>query len=331
MLFSNLGRAAVNNTDIKVAVRGLRKHFRISKGRLLKAVDGIDFNIRKGRVLGLVGESGCGKTTIGRLVINLIQPTSGDVLFDNINLFNLPKDRMRRMRQKMQIVFQDPYSSLNPRMTIGNILSFPMKVQGLYKKERKQRVTYLLDCVGLRGSDMNRYPHEFSGGQLQRIGLARALAVDPEFIVADEPVSALDVSIQSQVLNLFKDLKDEFQLTCLFISHDLSVVEFISDHIAVVYLGKIVEIAPSDIFYKAHQHPYSKSLLSAIAMPDPNIEQTKSPITLEGEITSPINPPPGCRFYSRCFARMDICQKKGPELVEVEKEHFVSCFAVNPG
>ncbi len=321
----------MNNADIKVAVKGLQKHFQVSKGRVLKAVDGVDFYIRKGRVLGLVGESGCGKTTIGRLVINLIQPTSGEVLFDNINLSNLPKDKMRRMRRKMQIVFQDPYSSLNPRMTIGNILMFPMKVQGLYKKERKQRVKYLLDSVGLRGSDMNRYPHEFSGGQLQRIGIARALAVDPEFIVADEPVSALDVSIQSQVLNLFKDLQEKFELTCLFISHDLSVVEFISDHIAVVYMGKIVEIAPSDIFYKTHQHPYSKSLLSAIPMPDPNIEQAKSPFTLIGEITSPINPPPGCRFYSRCFARMDICQKKEPELVEVEKEHFVSCFAVDSG
>jgi oligopeptide transport system ATP-binding protein len=211
-------------------------------------------------------------------------------------------------------------------MTVGNILTFPMKVQDLYESKRKERAIYLLERVGLRASDMNRYPHEFSGGQLQRIGIARALAVDPEFIVADEPVSALDVSIQSQVLNLFKELQEEFHLTCLFIAHDLSVVEFISDHIAVVYLGVIVETAPSEVLYTSHRHPYTKSLLSAIPLPDPKIEQSKPAFSLTGETTSPINPPPGCRFFSRCPSKKDICEKENPELVEMAKDHYIACF-----
>lgn len=307
-------------------VTELCKYFPVSRGRVLKAVDGVNFGIRKGEVLGLVGESGCGKTTIGRLILNLLPLTSGEVVFGGVKVHELSKDKMRRVRRRMQIVFQDPYASLNPRMTVGNILTFPMKVQGLYEGRRKERAIYLLERVGMRASDMNRYPHEFSGGQLQRIGIARALSVDPEFIVADEPVSALDVSVQSQVLNLFKELQEEFHLTCLFIAHDLSVVEFISDRIAVLYLGKVVELAPSDVLYESHQHPYTKSLLSAIPLPDPKIEQSKPPFSLTGETTSPINPPPGCRFHSRCPKKKEICKEKQPQLVEVEKEHYVSCF-----
>jgi len=307
-------------------VTELCKYFPVSRGRVLKAVDGVNFGIRKGEVLGLVGESGCGKTTIGRLILNLLPLTSGEVVFGGVKVHELSKDKMRRVRRRMQIVFQDPYASLNPRMTVGNILTFPMKVQGLYEGRRKERAIYLLERVGMRASDINRYPHEFSGGQLQRIGIARALSVDPEFIVADEPVSALDVSVQSQVLNLFKELQEEFHLTCLFIAHDLSVVEFISGRIAVLYLGKVVELAPSDVLYESHQHPYTKSLLSAIPLPDPKIEQSKPPFSLTGETTSPINPPPGCRFYSRCPKKKEICKEKQPQLVEVEKEHYVSCF-----
>jgi oligopeptide transport system ATP-binding protein len=309
-----------------VRVKDLCKYFPISRDRVLKAVDGVSFGISKGKVLGLVGESGCGKTTTGRLILNLLPPTSGEVVFDGVILHELGKGKMRRIRGRMQIVFQDPYASLHPRMTIGSILMFPMKVQGLYEGARKERVTYLLERVGMRASDMNRYPHEFSGGQLQRIGIARTLAVDPEFIVADEPVSALDVSIQSQVLNLFKELQEEFQLTCLFIAHDLSVVEFISDHIVVLYLGKIVEMAPSALLYKSHQHPYTKSLLSAIPMPDPEYEKSKPPFFLIGETTSPINPSPGCRFYSRCAYKKAICKRETPPLVEIEKDHHVACF-----
>ena len=316
----------MNGTRGLVEVRGLCKYFPLSRGRVLKAVDGVDFQIRKGEVLGLVGESGCGKTTIGRLILNLLPLTAGRVEFEGIHLNALPKDEMRRMRRKLQIVFQDPYASLNPRMTIGDILTFPMKVQGVYAGERLERVVRLLERVGMRASDMNRYPHEFSGGQLQRVGIARALVVDPEFIVADEPVSALDVSIQSQVLNLFKELQEDLQLTMLFIAHDLSAVEFISDRIAVVYLGKIVEIATSEVLYGASRHPYTESLLAAIPLPDPVIEQNKPAFSLTGEASSPIDPPPGCRFSSRCPDKREICTQQTPELVEIEKDHFVACF-----
>ena len=316
----------MNQNQTLIEVKSLCKYFPVSRSMLLKAVDGVSFKVQKSKVLGLVGESGCGKTTIGRVLLNLLHPTSGEVIFDDVNLQALSKPEMRKMRRRMQIVFQDPYASLNPRMTIGSILTFPMKVQGLFKENLQERAISLLEKVGMRASDMNRYPHEFSGGQLQRIGIARTLAVDPEFIVADEPVSALDVSIQSQVLNLFKELQEEFHLTCLFIAHDLSVVEFISDYIAVLYLGKIVELADSDVLYKSHQHPYTKSLLSAIPLPDPKVQQSKPPFSLTGETTSPINPPPGCRFYSRCPERMPKCKEEDPPLVEIGRAHYVSCF-----
>jgi len=312
-----------------VEVQGLKKFF-TDRGKVLKAVDEVSFRIGKGEVLGLVGESGCGKTTIGRLLLNLLPPTGGAVRFDGVDIFRLSKQDMRRMRGKMQIVFQDPYSSLNPRMTIGGILTFPMKVQGLYEGKEWQRALYLLERVGMDETAINRYPHEFSGGQLQRVGIARALAVDPVFIVADEPVSALDISIQSQVLNLFKELQEEFNLTTLFISHDLSVVEFISDRIAVLYMGKIAEIAPAEVLFKAAQHPYTKSLISAILQPDPVAEQKKPPFLLLGEISSPIDPPPGCRFYSRCPERMDVCREIDPRMVEVAQNHEVACWLFDP-
>ena len=319
----------MNQDQTLIEVKSLCKYFPVSRNMLLKAVDGVSFKVQKSKVLGLVGESGCGKTTIGRLLLNLLHPTSGEVIFDDVNLQALSKLEMRKIRRRMQIVFQDPYASLNPRMTIGSIITFPMKVQGLYEGNRQERAISLLEKVGMRALDMNRYPHEFSGGQLQRIGIARTLAVDPEFIVADEPVSALDVSIQSQVLNLFKELQEEFHLTCLFIAHDLSVVDFISDRIAVLYLGKIVEIAPAGSLHESHQHPYTKNLLSAIPLPDPKVQQSKPPFSLTGETTSPINPPPGCRFYSRCPSKMPKCKEEDPHLVEIENAHYVSCFLMD--
>jgi len=308
-----------------IRVKDLSKYFRIGKDSVLKAVDGVTFGIGRGEVLGLVGESGCGKTTIGRLILRLLPLTAGEVFFDETDIHTISKSALRLLRRRMQIVFQDPYSSLNPRMTIGNTLTFPMKVQDLYRGERKERVAYLLERVGLKSSDMNRYPHEFSGGQLQRIGIARTLAVNPEFIVADEPVSALDVSIQSQVLNLFKELQEELHLTFLFISHDLSVVEYISDRIAVLYMGRIAELAPKNILYQSHQHPYTKILLSSALFPDPNIMQSRISFDVTGEVTSPINPPPGCRFYSRCPSRLEACRKTDPELREIQPGHYVSC------
>ena len=309
-----------------VEVKGLAKHFRLSRSKVLKAVDGVSFGIRKGEVLGIVGESGCGKTTIGRLLLRLLQPTSGEVRFDGTELTRLAATRMGGVRKRMQIVFQDPYSSLDPRMTVGSTLMTPMKIQRLYDGRRRERAAYLLERVGLNASDMQRYPHEFSGGQRQRIGIARALSVDPDFIVADEPVSALDVSIQSQVLNLFKELQEELHLTCLFISHDLSVVQFISDQVAIVYMGKIVEMAPADIFYNAHRHPYTRNLLAAIPYPDPLIEQNKPDHSMVGEVASPINPPPGCRFYSRCPTREDACRREMPPLIKIAEDHLVACF-----
>lgn len=307
-------------------IRNLHKYFPIGRSSQLKAVDDVSLTIERGEVLGLVGESGCGKTTLGRVVLNLQPATSGEVIFDGVDVLSLDKEKMRRMRRRMQIVFQDPFSSINPRMTIGAALTFPMKVQGLHPGREEERAAELLSRVGLDRSVMNRYPHEFSGGQLQRIGIARALALDPDFIVADEPVSALDVSIQSQVLNLFKGLQEEFRLTYLFISHDLSVVEFISDRVAVLYMGRLAEVAPAEDLFRDPRHPYTQSLLAAILHPDPELEKSKPPLGLRGEISTPIDPPPGCRFYGRCPKRMDICRNQNPPMAQIGPRHTAACW-----
>lgn len=311
-------------------IRNLHKHYPAGRRSWLKAVDDVSLTIEPGEVLGLVGESGCGKTTLGRVVLRLQPATAGEVFFDGVDMLALKGEGLRRMRRRMQIVFQDPYSSINPRMTIGAALTFPMKVQGMHRGREEERAGELLSRVGLDGSLMNRYPHEFSGGQLQRIGIARALSLDPDFIVADEPVSALDVSIQSQVLNLFKDLQEEFQLTYLFISHDLSVVEFISDRVAVLYMGRLAEVAPTEVLFNDARHPYTQSLLAAILHPDPELEKLKQDPAIQGEIATPIDPPPGCRFYGRCPKRMDICREQDPPLVSMGRRHTAACWLHAP-
>lgn len=315
-------------------VRDLVKHFPITKGIIfsrqvgaVKAVDGVSFDIREGETLGLVGESGCGKSTTGRLILRLIEPTSGTVKFEGRDVLSLGKEQMRELRRNMQIIFQDPYASLNPRMTVGDIIGEPLMIHGIAKgPERDKRVRELLEIVGLASYHAKRYPHEFSGGQRQRIGIARALAVNPKLIVCDEPVSALDVSIQAQVINLMQDLQEEFGLTYLFIAHDLSVVKHISDRVAVMYLGKIVELADKNELYDNPQHPYTKALLSAIPIPDPTVKRQR--ILLEGDVPSPINPPSGCSFHTRCPWAMDICKQKIPEFKNYGEDHFVACHLV---
>lgn len=318
-----------------IDVRDLKMHFPIKAGGLfqrnigtIRAVDGASFFIRKGETLGLVGESGSGKTTIGRCLLQLHRPSSGEVYFDQHNLCRIKGSKLRHMRRRMQIIFQDPYSSLNPRMTAGNIIGEPLKVHKLSKnrEDYAQQVGELLELVGLNKHMADRFPHEFSGGQRQRIGIARALAVKPDFIVCDEPVSALDVSIQAQILNLLEDLQDRFNLTYLFIAHDLSVVRHISDRVAVMYLGKIVEIATSEEIYNNPLHPYTQALLSAVPIPDPITERARKRQELYGEIPSPLAPPPGCVFNPRCpIAIPERCQKTIPELKEVTTGHWVAC------
>ena len=320
-----------NATEL-IRVNNLKKWFPIRGGILsrtvgyVKAVNDVSFYVNRGEVLGLVGESGSGKTTVGRTILRLIEPTDGEVIFDGTDVVALSKAELRPFRRRMQIIFQDPFASLNPRMTVGDIIAEPLIIHRLVKtpQERTDRVAELLKLVGLSPDHMRRYPHEFSGGQPQRIGIARALAVDPDFIVADEPVSALDVSIQAQVVNLLQDLKDDLGLTLLFIAHDLAVVEYISDRIAVMYLGKIMEMAPANELYTNPQHPYTEALLSAVPVPDPTIKRER--IVLEGDIPSPINPPSGCVFRTRCRYAIPECAETVPELREVSPGHFKACI-----
>ena len=306
-----------------VETKGLKKHFRVPDG-WLHAVDGIDISIDEGMTLGIVGESGCGKSTLGRLLLQLLEPTDGVIRFQQKDVSSPNKVQLRDLRKDMQMIFQDPYSSLNPRMTVAEIISEPMRRYHLYKGAAlRDRVTTLMNTVGLERRLENSYPHELDGGRRQRIGIARALALEPKFVVCDEPVSALDVSIQAQILNLMMDLQEEYGLTYMFITHDLSVVKHISDDIAVMYLGQVVEQSPADKLFEEPRHPYSKALLSAI--PRPKIRMERQRIILKGEISSPINPTPGCRFAPRCIYAVDVCRTSNQELVEVDNSHFVAC------
>ncbi|MCS6836282.1 MAG: dipeptide ABC transporter ATP-binding protein [Anaerolineae bacterium] len=332
-------KRAVDHNDVILRVRGLKKYFPIYAGFIIqrqvgavRAVDGLDFDVYRGETLGLVGESGCGKSTTGRTILQLYKPTEGVVEFEGRDLTKLSPGDMRQMRKQMQIIFQDPFASLNPRMTVGNIISEPLQIHGLYpdKKERQGYVEQLMQRVGLNPYFINRYPHEFSGGQRQRIGIARALALQPKFIVCDEPISALDVSIQAQVVNLLEDLQQELGLTYLFIAHDLSMVRHICNRVAVMYLGKIVEMGPTDEVYDNPQHPYTQALLSAVPQ-HPNSRQRRQRIIVKGDIPSPANPPRGCNFNTRCPVSFSLCYRDpDPELVEIGQGHWVACHRVTP-
>jgi oligopeptide/dipeptide ABC transporter ATP-binding protein len=321
-----------NNTilqveNLKVHFAGNERFGGVKKNNVIRAVDGVTFYIKKGEVLGLVGESGCGKSTISRAILQLIPSTAGKIFYKAKNLIDMTEKEMRGMRRQIQMIFQDPYASLNPSMTVNQTISEMLKIHRMGdRNERKKKVEEILEIVELDPSFIDRYPHEFSGGQRQRISIARALAVKPEFLVADEPVSALDVSVQAQIINLLQELQEKFDLTYLFISHDLSVVRHISNRIAIMYLGKIMEITDTDRLYKKPCHPYSKALLSAVPIPDPEIEMNRQRIILSGEVPDAYNIPKGCRFNTRCSERMDICFQEEPELKEIGKGHFAACY-----
>ena len=326
---TSVGEALLEVSDLKM-------YFPVTAGFLIqrkvadvKAVDGVSFHVNHGETLGLVGESGCGKSTTGRAVLQLHRPTEGSVVFEGRELTEVKGKELRNFRRKMQMIFQDPFSSLNPRMSVGAIVGEPMVIHGLYKgKERRERIEYIMNEVGLNPYFAGRYPHEFSGGQRQRIGIARALAVEPQFLVADEPVSALDVSIQAQIINLMEDLQEEFDLTYLFIAHDLAVVRHISDRVAVMYLGKMMELADSLELYQNPLHPYTKALLSAVPITDPEVERSRERIILKGDVPSPMRPPPGCVFSTRCPIVIEDCREGPPEWREVSSNHWVACVRV---
>ena len=324
------------NGNNLISLDGLEVHYRLGGGifstaKIVRAVDGVSLEIRKGETLGLVGESGCGKSTLGKALLRLTEPTGGKVMYSGKDLARLSQTEMREQRRNLQMIFQDPYASLNPRMTVGNIIGEPIRTFGLANgRAVDERVQELMETVGLSRRFIKRYPHEFSGGQRQRIGIARALAVDPEFIVADEPISALDVSIQAQIMNLMERLQAEKGLTYLFISHDLRAVRHLSDRVAVMYLGQIVELADGNEIYREPLMPYTIALISAVPVPDPAIEATRERIILRGDVPSPINPPSGCRFHTRCPWAIDACSVKAPELVEIKPHHFAACIRINP-
>ena len=319
-------------------VKGLEMHFPVSEGILMrrkvgevKAVDGVDFTVQRGETLGLVGESGCGKTTTGRCILRLEKPTAGEIRYDGVNIAPLERKELRGLRRRIQVIFQDPYSSLNPRMKVGQIIAEPMKVHGIEPDaaKRNARVRELLSVCGLNSRFADRYPHEMSGGQRQRVGIARALALNPEFIVCDEAVSALDVSIQAQVINLLEDLREQFGLTYLFIAHDLSVVRHLCQRVAVMYLGRIVEMADSDTLFSDPQHPYTRGLLAAVPVPDPSVEEQRAFQPVPGEVPSPMHPPPGCVFHPRCPMAVATCRQQRPPIREIRPGHFVACSEVS--
>ena len=325
--------AAETNNNTLLRVDDLMMHFPIYRGVIqrqvgaVRAVDGVSFDIRRGETLGLVGESGCGKSTTGRTILQLYRPTAGSVEFEGVDLVHLKGEALRKMRRKMQMIFQDPYASLNPRMTVADIVGEPLMVHNVATgKEIEERVKYLLNVVNLNPSFAGRYPHEFSGGQRQRIGVARALALQPSFIVCDEPISALDVSIQAQVVNLLEELQEQFNLTYLFIAHDLSMVKHISDRVAVMYLGIFAELASRDDLYTNPLHPYTQALLSAVPIPDPIADAKRERVILKGDVPSPANPPSGCRFRTRCPIAEGVCAESRPEFREIKPGHFVACF-----
>jgi oligopeptide transport system ATP-binding protein len=330
------GTRSAPQGDRLVDVRDLKMYFPVTSGLIIqrkiadvRAVDDISFHVQRGETLGLVGESGCGKSTTGRAVLQLYRPTAGTINFDGVELTELKGGALRRFRRRMQMIFQDPFSSLNPRMSVGQIIGEPMAIHGLYKgAERRERIQYIMQAVGLNPLFVRRYPHEFSGGQRQRIGIGRALAVEPDFIVCDEPVSALDVSIQAQVINLLEDLQEQFGLTYLFIAHDLAVVRHISDRVAVMYLGKMMELADRNELYENPLHPYTKALLSAVPITDPEVERARERIILTGDVPSPMRPPPGCVFNTRCPIAVDECRERVPEWREFLPGHWVACHRV---